>query len=175
MVRTLSAKRHAQAIFEIALEKGNLDRWRSDLRVIADTLKEPQLISILQSPKLSMRDKVNLLKQLLPDISPLAMNFVCLLVARNRLKLVDDVVAEYERRVDSYHGVEHVEVVTAIPLSIEEQEAVKEKLAALFGKKIVLASRVDPNLLGGLVARIGDKIIDGSIRTRLVTLRKSLL
>lgn len=175
MVRTLSAKRHAQAIFEIALEKGDLDRWRSDLSIIADTLKEPQLIAILQSPKLSIGEKVNLLKQLLPDISPLAMNLIRLLVARNRLKLVDDIVAEYERRVDSHYGVEHAEVATAIPLSSEEQEAVKEKLTALSGKKIVLSSRVDPNLLGGVVARIGDKIIDGSIRTRLEALRKSLL
>lgn len=175
MARTLSAKRHAQAIFEIALERDELDRWRSDLKIIADTLREPQLVALLQSPKVSFKKKASLLKQFLAGTSPLAMNLVYLLVVRNRLKMVDDIVAEYERRVDAHYGVEHAEVFTAIPLDSEDRERLKEHLMSISGKKVVLTSRVEPNLLGGLVARIGDKLIDGSVRTKLEALRQSLL
>ncbi len=76
---------------------------------------------------------------------------------------------------DAYQGVEHAEVTTAIPLDEEDRQRLSERLAELTGTRIVLSTRVDPNVIGGFVVRIGDRLIDGSTKSKLDSLRKSLV
>ena len=116
MARIVSARRHAQAVFEIALEKKELEKWRADLEDIADFLKDSQLVALLENPKVHFSDKTRVLQEILTGISPLAMNLVGFLVAKNRLRIFADLVAEYNHLMDAYHGREHAEVTTAIPL-----------------------------------------------------------
>ena len=170
-----SARRHAQAIFEIALEQNQLDLWRGDLRVVAEALMDPDIHAFLESPKIRFDDKKKILEERLKSLSPLALNAAYLLVAKRRLGIVAELVSEYERLVDEHRGVAHARVTTAIPLDEGDTADVTRRLADTVSKEIVLATQTDPSIIGGLKVRIGDKLIDGSTKSRLEALRKSLV
>ncbi len=175
MAKAASARRHAQAAFQIALERDELDLWRGDLERIAAAIKDPLLYAFLASPKIPFSEKARILSQYLEGITPLAMNLAYLLVARGRLRIVGDMVDEYGRLVDEHRGIAHAEVAAAIPVDEEIKDRLVRRLGSLVGQEIVLRVRVDPSLIGGIIARIGDKIIDGSTRSRLASLRESLI
>jgi F-type H+-transporting ATPase subunit delta len=175
MPRGVAAKRHAQAVFQLALERGELEKWLEDLKTIATTLSQPQLMAILESPKVHPDEKMELIRRCLPGVSQLALNLVYLLVARRRLRLIDQIVSEYQRLADAYQGLEHAEVITAIPLDEEDKKRLSERLAELTGTRIMLSTKVNPNVIGGFVVRIGDRLIDGSTKSKLGSLRKSLV
>ena len=174
MARKAYAKRYSQAVFEIALETKELDRWQSDLRKIVGIVGDAAFLALLESPKFHFADKARLLSERLEGINPLALNLVLLLVTRGRLDIIGDIADEYQRLLDSYRGIEQAEVMTAIPLSDEDELKLAEHLGAIVGKKVVLKSEVDSRLIGGIVARIGDKLLDGSTRSKLVALRREL-
>lgn len=175
MAKGVSAKRHAQAVFQIALEKEEMEKWQADLEVIAYAFKNPGLVALLENPKLHFSEKEKVLQNILTGISPIAMNLVYFLVAKNRLRIVEDLVAEYQRLVNAYYGRETAEVVTAVPLSNEEKERLQKRLATITHKEVVITTQVDPDIIGGVVAKVGDKLIDGSVRTRLQDLRRGLI
>ena len=175
MARALSAKRHAQAVFQIALEKDEIEKWQADLETIAESLRIPELVALLENPKLHFSEKERILKNILTGISPMAMNLVYFLVAKNRLRIVKDLVVEYRHLANAYYGRETAEVVTAIPLSSKEKERIRKGLATLTDKEVVIIAQVNPEIMGGLVAKVGDKLIDGSVRTRLQDLRSGLI
>jgi F-type H+-transporting ATPase subunit delta len=115
------------------------------------------------------------LSRRLAKVSPQALNFVHLLIEQDRTELVEQVVSEYERLLDAYYlGVEYVEVTTAIPLEEEQKERIIRRLAELRGKQVRLSTQIDPSILGGMIIRIGDRVIDGSVRNRLIELKQSL-
>jgi len=174
MVRRVYARRYSQAVFEIALERNKLDRWQSDLRKIASLSEDATFIAFLESPKFRFDDKARLLSERLGDINPLALNLVYLLVARGRLSMVGDIAGEYQRLLDSYRGIEQAEITTAIPLDDEDKLRLEERLGAIVGKKVVLKPEVDSSLIGGIIARIGGKLLDGSTRSQLMALKKEL-
>jgi len=175
VARVASAKRHAQAVFQIALDSNEVEMWRSQLNTIATTLTDPELSAILENPKVHLSDKVQLISRCLPEVNELALNFAYFLVARQRLSILDQIVAEYERMADAHQGLEHAEVITAIPIDEEDKEKLAQRLATITGKQIVLAADIDPTIIGGFVARVGDKLIDGSTRARLESLKKRLI
>lgn len=174
MARRIYAKRYSQAVFEIALETKELDRWQSDLTKIASLSKDATLIAWLESPKFHFDDKARLLREQLGDVSPLALNLIYLLITRGGLSMVSDIANEYQRLLDSHRGIEQAEVTTAVPLDDEDKLKLEEHLSAVVGKKVVLKPEVDPSVLGGIVAKIGDKLLDGSTRSKLVALKREL-
>jgi F-type H+-transporting ATPase subunit delta len=174
VARAGSAKRYAQAVYQLAREKNEVEKWRFELRTIAETLSDPQLRTILEDPKVHLSEKEKLVSKCLPDMRQLALNFTYLLVAKERLGILEQIAAEYEQMADSYEGLEHAKVITALPLDEKDQEKMSERLKTLTGKKIVLETDVDPNIIGGFVARIGDKLIDGSTRSKLEVLKRKL-
>jgi F-type H+-transporting ATPase subunit delta len=171
----VAAKRHAQAAFQIALERDELEIWRGDLERLSALVKDPLLFAFLESPRINFEEKGRILRQGLEGVNPLVMNLALLVVARGRLDLVADMVLEYGQLVDEQRGIAHAEVATAVPIELEDKDKLVRYLSDLVGLKIVLTERVDPSIIGGLVARVGDKIIDGSTRSRLLALRESLL
>jgi F-type H+-transporting ATPase subunit delta len=175
VAKVASAKRHAQAVFQIALESDSVERWRSDLRSLSETLSDPQLAAVLQDPKVHLPQKVEMIRSLVPGVGQLALNLAFLLVARQRLGILSQLVAAYEVMADAHEGVEHASVVTAVPLEKHERDGLMGHLSRLTGKSIVLDAAVDPDIIGGFVARIGDKLIDGSTKARLMALKKGLL
>jgi len=88
---------------------------------------------------------------------------------------VGDIADEYQRLLDSYRGIEQAEVITAVPLGDEGKLKLGKRLAAVFDKKVVLKSGVDSSLIGGIIVRIGGKLIDGSTRSRLESLKRELI
>jgi len=175
VARGASARRHAQAVFQIALERGELEGWRADLRRISAIMTEPRFSLFLETPKIPFTEKAKLLSERLEGVSDLAMNFAYLLVAKGRTRIVEDIAREYERLVDAHYGIEHAEVTTAVPIDDLERERLARRLSEVVGKEVVLTIKVDPQITGGLIARIGDKLIDGSVMERLAALRKSLI
>ena len=174
MARRIYARRYSQAVFNIALERNELDRWQSDLRKIASLGEDAAFVALLENPKVRFEDKVGLLSERLGDINPLALNLVYLLVTRGRLSMAGDIAGEYQRLLDSYRGIEQAEVITAIPLDDEDRQRLEEHLGAVVGKKVVLKLKVDSSLIGGIIARIGDKLLDGSTHSKLMALRNEL-
>ncbi len=174
MARRVYARRYSQAVFQIALERGELDRWQSDLRKVVSLGEDAAFTALLENPKLHFDDKAKLLSERLGNISPLALNLVYLLVARGRFSMMGEIADEYQRLLDSYRGIEQAEVITAIPLDDEAQLSLRERLGAIIGKKVIIKPEVDSSLIGGIVARIGGKLLDGSTRSRLEALKREL-
>ncbi|MFC1869981.1 ATP synthase F1 subunit delta [Chloroflexota bacterium] len=174
MARRGYPRRYAQAVFEIARERKELAGWQSDLEKIASLVEDAALIAWLESPKFLFEDKVKLLAQRLGDVNPLALNLAYLLVARGKLDIATDIAAEYQRLWDSYQGIEPAEVITAMPLDDEDKQRLSERLGRLINKKVMLEAKVDSGIIGGIVARLGGKLLDGSTRSRLLALKREM-
>jgi len=174
VARRIYARRYSQAVFNIALERNELDRWQPDLRKIASLGEDTVFIALSENPKIRFEDKAKLIAERLGDINPLALNLVYLLVTRGRLTMAGDIADEYQRLLDSYRGIEQAEVITAVPLDDKDKKRLEEHLGVVVGKKVVLKSRVDSSLIGGIVARIGGKLLDGSTHSKLMALRNEL-
>ncbi len=174
MPRVTSAKRYAQAALELAQEGNELDEWQLSLKRIAELMSDAELMALLESPKIPFSLKKGLLEERLKGINPLALNLACLLVAKGNLKIADKIAAEYEHLLDAYRGIEHAEVTTAIPLDDEDKEKLSQHLEMIAGKKVIIETQVNPSIIGGIIARIDDKLLDGSVRSKLEILRESL-
>ena len=175
MPRAPTAKRYAQAAFEIAREHNEIDRWLEDLQAALPVLEDQTFRSYMGLPTVKSEVKLRAIGSALGDVNPLVRNLVALLASRNGLELYPRVVTEYQRFVDRHRNRERATVVTAVPLEEREKERVNQELARLLGKEVVLTTQVHPQILGGLVAQVGDRLIDGSTRGRLLGLRKSLM
>ncbi len=174
MAKRAYPRRYAQAVFELARERGELDSWPSDLEKIARLGEDEALIAWLESPRFPFADKARLLAERLGDVNRLALNLACLLAASGRLGIAGDVADEYQRLLDSYRGIERAEVTMAVPLDDRDKQRLGERLSALIGKDVVLKTEVDSELIGGIVARVGGKLLDGSTRSRLLALKREL-
>lgn len=175
MAEGVAARRYAQAVFDIARERGEIDRWLNDLRLAAEVLSEPRVARFLANPDVRFELKQKVLAASLGEFSPLALNLIFLLIRRGRIQSLGTVVQEFENLVNEWRGIEIAEVITAVPLGDEQAGAVVRRLETLTGKKILLRQAVDPSIIGGLIARVGDRLIDGSVRGRLTVLREQLV
>ncbi|MCX6023233.1 MAG: ATP synthase F1 subunit delta [Chloroflexi bacterium] len=174
MASGAAAKRYAQAIFGIAHDANNHDAWLSDLAAIAEISQHPRASEYLGNPKIAQSDKETVAARLLTTIQPQAMNLVKMLIARRRLDLAPAIFDAFEGLVNEARGISEASVITAVELTEDEAERLRKQLETVTGKQIILTRRVDPDILGGMVARIGAQLIDGSTRPRLDQLRRTL-
>lgn len=174
MIASASAKRYAKAILAIAKERDQLTQWTEELDRIVSIMKDGNVAQLLSSVRVRVNDKVRLLETLLTDLSPLAKNLAHLLLRKNKLNEISHIAEEYRKLIDIEKGIEHAEVVAAVPLTGEEQQRIKEWLLSITGKSVILHIVVNPDVLGGLVVRMGGKLIDASARNKLTEMRKSL-
>ncbi len=158
----------------IAVETKRLEEWRSALRRIEGVFTDPQLHALLENPKAPFVLKKQLLEEKLKGLDPLVINLASLLVVKARTRLIGQITAEYEVLLNRQYGIEPARVTTAVPIDDEEKARLAQRLSALTGKKVAVKLEVEPDLVGGIVARIGDKLIDGSIRNRLALLKNRL-
>ncbi len=168
------ARRYARAVFDIAVASGDVDGWLRDLRSIQSFLGQADVSMLLENPAIPLAEKQAVVDQGLARLGQLQRNFVYVLIANGRVSQIDGIVAEFQRLVNDYRGVAVAEVTTAVPLDERETRVVAGQIEALLGKKVVLEKRVDPSILGGVVARIGDRLIDGSLAGQLAALRNQL-
>jgi F-type H+-transporting ATPase subunit delta len=173
--RVASARRYAEAIFQIAREQDKLEEWRTSLREVVEVLQQVLWQQVLQSCRIPLESKHKLLSQGFPEKDPLVLNLVSVLVSRGRLGLFPQIVAEYERLLDRYSGIEHAQVVTAVSLEKEDQQRLAEVLSIFSGHEVIVDTEVDSSIVGGLVVRLEDKVIDGSVKGRLSELKKKLV
>ena len=174
MPRGPTAKRYAQAAFDIAWEAGQTEGWLEDIRLSWEALQDEALRVYLEAPQAPLDQKVEVLRKAMSSLHPMVVNLIALLTSRNALRLLPGIVAEYQQLVDAHLSRQRADVITAVPMEDQQQERLGRQLTLLLGKEVILTTSVDPEVLGGLVARIGDRIIDGSTRGKLVELRKSL-
>jgi F-type H+-transporting ATPase subunit delta len=174
MAKQAYARRYAQAVFEIALEKNELDRWQADLQKMVGVVSDSTFLAALDSPKIKIEDKSRFLKERLGDINPLALNLALLLITRTGIGVITEIAGEYKRLLDSYHGIETAEVTTAVQLDDKEKQKLADRLGVLVDAKVELNTQVDPEILGGIIARVGGKLLDGSTRSKLTALKKEL-
>jgi F-type H+-transporting ATPase subunit delta len=175
MPRISSAKRYAQAVFELALEKNEFEGWQEGLKKIVDLTTDNKLMALLENPNLSFAAKKTLLQERLGKINPLAFNLALLLVSKGLLRRSGDLLEKYNELLDAHLGIERAKVTTALPLGDEEKNAVSERLEKIVERKVVVDAQVDPSIIGGFIARIGDTLIDGSVHQKLESLKRTLV
>ena len=177
MPASASAKRYASAAFNVAREAGDFDAWLSTLQDFARMLQMPSARTVFISPVVPISQKHAALDRLLPKAPPLVRNFLHILADRARLDEVPGIAEALQALINQQRGIITAEVTTAIPLDAEMERLVAQRLAAHLQrdpKLVTISSRVDPAIIGGVVARVGDQVIDDSVRGRLERLRQNL-
>jgi F-type H+-transporting ATPase subunit delta len=171
-----AARRYAEAAFQLAEAEGNEDRWAEDLRLAAEVTSDERVKRVVDNPAIPVRERQEALESLLADkIGRPAFNLVRLLSERARIELLPAIAAEYRRLLDELHGVVEASVVSARPLSTKQLAAVGRRIEQMMSASVSMTPSVDPALIGGLTVRVGDRLIDGSVRGRLERLRERLL
>ncbi|WP_258358838.1 ATP synthase F1 subunit delta [Moorella sulfitireducens] len=162
------ARRYARALFEIARHKGTTEGFAAVLEAAGRALAENhELRRVLYHQLIPAREKQRIIDTLFPDIDPLLKNFFHLVLAKGRERTLPEMAVQFRHLVDRENRVLAVEVQAAAPLSEEVTDALKERLARLTGQNIRLQTRVNPSLLGGMVIRLGDRVLDASLKKKL--------
>ena len=174
MLRDPAAKRYAQAGFELARERDELEAWERGLRALGDAASAAEALAFLTSGRVPTTAKESFLQQVVAEPAPLVWNLVRLLAAKGRLALLPQIAEVFQELLDEHRGIAHAQVVTAVAMSESEQQALARRLSELTGKQVLVEAEEDPEMLGGLVARIGDRLIDGSTRSKLRALKREL-
>lgn len=175
MAAKIFSKRYSQAVFEIARETDEIEKWRVELNRLAELSMDKDLLAILESPKITFEDKARVVDEQVEGVSPMTRNLAYLLITRNKISALRAIADQYEQLVDNYYGIKHAEVTTAVPLDELEISRITKDLETLTGMKIVLTTKVDPGIIGGLVARINGKLLEGSTAGKLSALKNELV
>ncbi len=174
MIPEPAARRYAEAAYLIAQEAKTEDAWRAGLQSIAALFGNPDAERVFASSRRSADDKRQLVEKALAGLDPEILNLARLLLRRSRTMLGPQISQAYQEMLDKARGISHATVTSAVPLNPGELAAVQKKLEELTGGTVVTETEVDENILGGLIVRIGDRLIDGSTHSRLVALKQRL-
>jgi F-type H+-transporting ATPase subunit delta len=167
------AQVYARSLFEVAREQGKLDVLREQVGQFADALNEHRELAVFFfSPYFSTKEKQEGLARLLDGADPVFVNFLVLLIENHRMPVIYRIRQEYERLWDEENKTLPVEITSAIALDQETTESLGRTIGERAGRRVTLAARVDPDILGGIIVRVGNSILDASIRNRLEQLRR---
>ena len=169
------AKRYAEAAFAIASADGNVDAWQSALNGLAELVGNATVGEYLRTSKVEESRKFTTLDEALAGVEPKARSLAKLLVRKRRIGLAGELAAAFEALVNAERGVALARVTTATALSAGGRESIAAAVRRTTGATDVqLDEQVDREILGGAIVQVGDHIIDGSVRTRLRGLRRSI-
>ncbi|HEX4578684.1 MAG TPA: F0F1 ATP synthase subunit delta [Candidatus Dormibacteraeota bacterium] len=168
-------RRYAQAYFDLARTAGKIPEWREDLVRSVDILSNPEVAAALANPRLTLSDRTRLAIEVLEGVGEPARNLVRLLIERGRLGVLADLVETYDVLTDRDSGVIRATVTTAVAADDDLSTRISTALSEKLGAAVQTEVHQDPSILGGLVIRIGDRVIDNSLRTRLQQLRTALV
>lgn len=177
MKQTILARRYAKALFAVGKENGKFEEYNEALQGVAGLyVSHPEVVDALTNPlyPLDIRQKVMAGMVASMGVEKIMANFLNLLVEKKRAGILSEVAEEYQAMVDNEKNVSHGSVVSAIELSEALQVKVRATLEKLTGKKVELTTSVDPSIIGGIIAKVGDLELDGSIRTQLASLKDSI-
>lgn len=171
------ARSYAGALFELGERHGQLDQFGAALDLVAATLEaEPRLRLFLATPKVEPSEKKRVLTEALQGkIPPLVLNFLLVVVDKRRQRILPQMAKEYRTLLDERLGRLHAEVTIAREPDERMELEITNELSQRLGKTVIPSIHVDPGILGGIIVRYGDRVLDGSLKRRLVTLRRRLL
>jgi len=170
------ATRYAEALLESARAVGAVDGVAESFVGVLETVKDNMSLRVfMDSPQVRTEEKKELLQKVFGgNIEPVLLNFFFLLIDKNRIENTRDIGEVFAELVETERGIVRAQVVTAIPLPDDLSAALEGKLAVVTGKKIVLETKTDPAVIGGVCVTLGDKVLDGTVRTNLDLLGKTL-
>ena len=169
------AEVYARSLFEVGKEQDNLDAVREQLGQVADTLNESRDLQVFFfSPYFSTDEKKDGLARALEDADPIVANFLALLIEKHRMPAVFRIRQRFEALWQEENKVLPVQITSAVELSDDVVRSIGDRIGERTGRHVELRSDVDPDILGGLVLRVGNNVLDASIRNRLENLRKQV-
>lgn len=173
--RDVAGRRYALAILEIAKSEGNLDAWLEAGEVLEALTSESAFVTALQGDGMTDERFATIVRRVLPGVTEKQLNLFRLLRRKGRLALGPSIASFLRELVDEERGVLRAVVTTAVELDDARREQIRQQIVQSSGRQQVeIETRVDPSILGGIVIRIGDQMMDGSTRSRLQHLRSSL-
>lgn len=163
------AKRYARALFEVAKERGLIDEIEAELNAIVDVVtSNSELNKIMMHPHIAPKGKKELLEQLFQDrVKPETLNFLNVLVDNRRESDLAGVLSAFVSLANEERGIADAVVTTARPLSDAEQADIAKRFGEILNKTLRVHAVVDPSILGGIVVKIGDRLFDGSVKSKL--------
>jgi F-type H+-transporting ATPase subunit delta len=171
---SILARRYAEAYFSLAQEAADIPGWREQLAAVVEVLSDPAVSDALANPETNLAERVRQGLQLLDGVSPEAKNLARLLIERRRVGIAREILSHYDALADKASGVIRAEVITAIPVDDALEKRIRDSLGKQLGSAVQTTVRTDPSIIGGLVIRIGDRVIDDSLRTHLQQLQAAL-
>ena len=170
-----AAKRYARAVFELAQEAKDRDRWANRIDKVVQAFADDRIRTLLENPSVPEEARVDAVEKAAKGWDEETRNLAKLLVEHGRVDAANEIGSEYQRLVDEAEGRVRATATTAVELSTRERTRLAGELSERLGRDVRLAVEVDPSILGGMVLRFGDRIIDASVRTRLQQLRRRLV
>lgn len=171
------ANRYSEALFEIAQEEQNYEKYLDDLQKFSAVVQgNVNLREVLFNPVFDREEKKAVVGELLQmiGVSDISANFLKLLVDKGRISILDDILSAYQQLMDQVLNKARVNVKTAFPLSGDLVAKIKTALEGLTKKQVEMVIEEDPSLLGGIVVKIGDTLYDGSVKSQLSKIRELL-
>lgn len=170
-------RNYAEALLTLARKGGNVEEWGALLDAIAAGMREDQTLrTFLESPKLSASHKIEILEKALGGKVPqVFLRFVETVINKRRQMLIPEIASEYRMLIDEAENRVHATVTVAAQPTEPEREAMARQLSRLFGKRVVPHVSLNPAILGGVIVKVGDTVMDGSVRKRLAVLRQRML
>jgi len=175
--QTILAKRYAKALFAVSQEEGTSEAYRETLNVLGDFLgKFPEAMDALTNLLYPMELKEKVIAQLISELQAdqFMSNFLNLVVQKKRADILPEIAAQFQALVDAEQNISRGTVITATEIAGTLQEKVQKTLENITGKKVILTAEIDPAIIGGIVAKVGDLVMDGSIKTQLAGLNESI-
>ncbi len=172
--RETVARRYADAAFEIGRDDGTLETWERDLDTLRTALGDDELRRLVEHPAVPFAEKEKVLRRVVKGVTAEPIALALLMIRRGRPGAIDAMVDRFGELVRRERGISLAEVRTALPLDDEQRTAIAERLKTLTGDQIEIREVVDDALIGGVSVRIGDRLYDASVRSRLERLRARL-
>ena len=173
----LISKTYGEALFELAGEENKTDQFLEEVQMLSDGFKKnPELYKLLRHPKISKEEKIQVMEEICRDrVSRELTGFLTIIISKERNDQIDAIFDDFIQRVKDAKGIGIANVVTAVKLSEIQKKSVEEKLLETTSyKEMEMHYSVDPKLIGGMVIRIKDRVVDSSIRTKLSEIEKQL-
>lgn len=168
-------QKYTRALFEVAEEQGLLKKVESDLARIDQTFKNlPQLVKFITSPQVEWKQKIEITKTLVKGLSQYIVNFVQLVMEKERQFILPKVPGEFHRILELREKRAKAVLTTAVPIDEDVKKLLRKKLSGLFEGKISFEDRIDPEVIGGLKVQVGYTVIDGTIKRKLEELGRAL-
>lgn len=172
----LVAKRYAEALFQVAAESENLEQIREEIHFVAEVFESnPELNTIFTHPRLSKKEKKEMLEELFRGkVSESVLNLCYITVDKGREGYLPEISREYTILSNAEQGIVEATALTAVPMSEDELDALEKRLSEQFNKRIQLSNLIDESVIGGVLLKVGDKVMDGSLKGRLDSIEKEL-